>query len=65
MTDLILAAIVMFSCFTLGVLMTSDEHENVIGKSYSQIVEMKESCEEDLPRDKFCKIIVEVKPVGE
>lgn len=39
-----------------------DDMKTLLGLNVSQLKELKEACEGQLPRDKFCKITVDVKP---
>lgn len=39
-----------------------DAMKALLELNVSQIKELKEACEKDLPRNKFCKISVDVKP---
>lgn len=38
-----------------------DKMKEFIGYDHIQLKELKEDCEKQLPRDKFCKISVDVK----
>lgn len=40
----------------------NDNMKELVGYDYAQLKELKEACEKQLPRDKFCKITVDVKP---
>lgn len=39
-----------------------DAMKALVGYNVIQLEELKETCEKQLPRDKFCKISVDVKP---
>lgn len=39
-----------------------DTMKSLLGHNVIQLQELKEACEKQLPRDKFCKITVDVKP---
>lgn len=39
-----------------------DDMKTLLELNVSQLKELKEACEKDLPRNKFCKISVDVKP---
>lgn len=56
----ILVAFVIGNC--TGWANQRDAMKTLVGYNVIQLEELKETCEKQLPRDKFCKITVDVKP---
>lgn len=59
----IISTVILMSLFILGVVATSAKYEDMLGIDYTSMKVAKQECEQHLPRDKHCEIVVTVKEV--
>lgn len=52
-------------CATDVIFSVNDPKKEQVGYTYSELQEMKRKCEEDLPRNKQCTILVQYLPQQE